>query len=269
MQFAYVSPSLVATCKRNRLRDGESCALLPHRDTGVAKSPTQVSYGNGLLAALAPRDFQLLRPQLRAMKFPLRKSFEVPNKPFGHVYFLRTGIASVVADRAGKSIEIGIIGNEGMSGSSVLMGNHRSPHATYIQIEGEGWQLPVTVLRKAMSESVTLHATLLKFVHVFMVQTAYTALANGRATLEQRLARWLLMAQDRMGGDQLTLTHEFLSLMLGVRRAGVTVALQALELRGCISSKRGTITIVDRAELVDLAQGFYGTPEAELKRLMG
>lgn len=235
----------------------------------MAKSPIDSLARNGILAALTPGDLQLLKPHLRAMKLPLRKSFEEPNKPFEHVYFMGAGIASVVASRGAKSIEIGLIGHEGMSGTCVVMGNHRSPHATYIQIAGEGWQLPVEALRTAMSKSDRLRNTLLKFIQAFMVQTAHTAVANGRATVEERLARWLLMAQDRMDSAHLSLTHEFLSLMLGVRRAGVTVALQALEQRGWIQSKRGIITITDRESLLDLADGYYGIPEAELKRLMG
>lgn len=235
----------------------------------MARTAAPSTHRNGLLSALTAADLRLLTPNLRLMKLPLRKSFEEPNKAFEHVYFMSAGIASVVASRGAKSIEIGIIGKEGMSGSSVVMGNHRSPNATYMQIAGEGWQLPVAALRTAMTDSGTLRNMLLKFIQAFMVQTAHTAVANGRAKVEERLSRWLLMAQDRVGGDELVLTHEFLSLMLGVRRAGVTVALQALEQRGCITSKRGTITVLDRESLLDLANGFYGIPEAELKRLMG
>jgi CRP-like cAMP-binding protein len=114
-----------------------------------------------------------------------------------------------------------------------------------------------------MAESASLVKALLKFVHVFGVQSAYTALANAHGKIEERLARWLLMAQDRIGEDELILTHEFLSLMLGVRRAGVTVALQHFESTGLISTSRGSITIKDRDGLEESANGLYGTPEAE------
>ena len=102
---------------------------------------------------------------------------------------------------------------------------------------------------------------------MFNVQSNYTALANAHGKLEERLARWLLMSQDRIADDELVMTHEFLALMLGVRRAGVTVALQHFEGRGCISTARGTITIKDRDGLEESANGLYGAPEAEYERL--
>jgi CRP-like cAMP-binding protein len=122
--------------------------------------------------------------------------------------------------------------------------------------------------RAAMDNSDTLQPALLKFVQAFMVQTAYTATANGRATLTERLARWLVMAHDRVEGDDLPLTHDFLSLMLGVRRAGVTTTLHDLASKGLIGSKRGMITVVDREGLEEVAGGYYGVPEAEWQRLM-
>ena len=100
------------------------------------------------------------------------------------------------------------------------------------------------------------------------VQTAHTALANGRAKLEERLARWLLMAHDRLDGDAVPLTHEFLAVMLGVRRAGVTVALHSFERRGFIATRRGQLTVINRPGIEQVAGSFYGIPEAELKRLM-
>jgi CRP-like cAMP-binding protein len=123
-------------------------------------------------------------------------------------------------------------------------------------------------LREALNASPTLRIFLLKFVQTFMVQTAHTAIANGRATVEQRLARWLLMARDRLDGDELPLTHEFLALMLAVRRPGVTEALQKLEGRRLLRAERGRITICDRKGLEKIAGALYGAPEAELRRLL-
>jgi CRP-like cAMP-binding protein len=109
---------------------------------------------------------------------------------------------------------------------------------------------------------------MLKSAQAFMIQTAHTALANGRAKLEERLARWLLMAHDRMDTDAVPLTHEFLAVMLGVRRAGVTVALHSFEQRGYIAMRRGQLTLINRSGIEQVAGSFYGIPEAELKRLM-
>ena len=122
-------------------------------------------------------------------------------------------------------------------------------------------------LQLLMGESRSLRDTLLLYVHTFVVQASYTALSNAKGSLEERLGRWLLMAQDRSDGKELLLTHEFLALMLGVRRAGVTVALNHFESQGMISLNRGSVTIEDRDGIEEAANGFYGAPEAEYERL--
>jgi hypothetical protein len=120
-----------------------------------------------------------------------------------------------------------------------------------------------------MTASASLHQHLLRFVQAFMVQMGQTALSNGSHVIEERLARWVLMCHDRVDGDALFTTHEFLSLMLGVRRAGVTQTLKTLEDRGLISTKRGQVTVLDRAKLEKVAGDSYGVPEAEYVRLIG
>ena len=195
---------------------------------------------------------------------------EVPNKPITHAYFVETGVVSVVAVNAeDHRIEVGVIGYEGMTGVPLIMGDDRAQHSTYMQIGGSGHRIPrPTLLSRAMRQSESLRALMLKSAQGFMIQTAHTALANGRAKLEERLARWLLMAHDRLNSDAVPLTHEFLAVMLGVRRAGVTVALHCFERRGLITTRRGQLTLVNRAGIEQVAGSFYGMPEAELKRLM-
>ena len=161
-----------------------------------------------------------------------------------------------------------MIGREGMTGLPIVLGNHRSPHATYIQAS-ERACVPAAELRKATQTSVSLRNSLLKFVQAFGVQTTHTAISNARSRLDVRLARWLLMAHDRIGDDTLSLTHEFLSLMLGVRRPGVTEALHALRERGLIAYGRGQIVVKDRKGMERMAGEAYGTPEAEYRRLIG
>jgi CRP-like cAMP-binding protein len=156
-----------------------------------------------------------------------------------------------------------------MTGTAIVLGNERSANATYVQVEGEGRLIATQKLREAMERSRTLHNSLLKFVQAFMSQTAQTAIANARAKLPERLARWLLMAHDRVPGDRLALTHEFLSLMLAVRRAGVTEAVQDLERKGLIETSRAEIVLLDRKGLERIAGHFYGVPEAEYRRLLG
>lgn len=221
---------------------------------------------NTLLGTLLSSDSDLMRPLLSAVPLPLRYELEQPGRPIRYAYFVDEGIASVVAVANSKRIEVGLIGREGMSGLAVLLGASRSPHSTYMQVGGRGRRIAVSDLRRAIDRSKTLQSSLLRFAHSFLVQTTHTVVANGCARLEERLARWLLMAHDRHDDDRLPLTHEFLSLMLGVRRAGVTIALNELASRRLIAARRGQITVIDRKGLEAVANSFYGTPEDALRR---
>ena len=226
--------------------------------------------GNRLLGALSAADLDLLQPHLQPVPLKLRLDLEQPNRRIDDVYFPHTGIVSVVAVQSKDTrVEVGLIGCEGMSGTSVVLDNDRSPHSTYVQVEGEGQRITAPKLREAMKASESLRGVFLRYVQVFMVQTAHTAIANARAKLDTRLARWLLMAHDRVRGNTVPLTHEFLSLMLGVRRAGVTEALHSLESQKLIHTGRGEIVVRDRKGIERAAGGSYGKPEAEFRRLIG
>ena len=185
----------------------------------------------------------------------------MPNKPIKHAYFIEYGLGSVVATNGHQRLEVGLIGCEGMTGLPIVLGNDRSPNETFMQVPGHGIRIAADKLREAIAQSRSFERRLLTFAHAFLNQTANTALANGTATLEARLARWLLMANDRLRGDEVPLTHEFLSLMLGVRRAGVTVGLHYLEQRALIRMARKQITIADRKGLETAANGTYRGPE--------
>jgi len=225
---------------------------------------------NQLLAALSASDRALLQPHLQPISMPVLKDMERPNRRIETVYFLDTGIASVVAVQSdGTKAEVGLIGCEGMSGTAVVLGGDQSPHSTYIQVAGEGQRIAASELRKAMDASETLRSLLLKFVQVFTVQTAHTAIANARAHIDRRLARWILMAHDRMHDNRLSLKHEFLALMLGVRRAGVTEALHSLKRQKLIDTGRNLIVVLNRKGIEQLAGNCYGVPEKEYRRLIG
>jgi CRP-like cAMP-binding protein len=232
-----------------------------------AKAPARRC--NALLDHLSERDFGLIEPKLRPVTLEFRKSLQQANRRITTAYFLGTGIASVVtiAGSNRHQTETALIGREGMTGVSLLYGVERSPWDIFMQVEGEGQSIDAADLRDAVDKSVSLHRSLLRFAFLFAVQTAHTALANAHAKLEERLARWLLMAQDRVEKTEMLLTHEFMALMLGVRRAGVTVALHEYESKGLIKHARGSVTIVDRDGLIEAANGFYGGPEAEAERL--
>lgn len=224
---------------------------------------SNTSIRNRLLASLSPADIGLLEPHLEAIELPVRHVLEIPNKPITHSYFIGRGLASIIARNSHKRLEVGLIGCDGMTGLAIVFGNDRSPHETFIQVAGDGRRISADKLRTAMEQSRSLERAFLKCAQAFMNQTANTALSNGTASLEERLSRWLLMANDRLEGTEVPLTHEFLSLMLGVRRAGVTVALNFLEQRGIIQLARGHIVILDRDGLAASANGSYHEPEAK------
>jgi CRP-like cAMP-binding protein len=222
---------------------------------------------NRILGALSVSDRALLQPHFEVVALETWQVVETPNQPIPHVYFPTDGLASVVGTtRPGQRIEVGMMGYEGMTGLAVVLGHDRSSNETVIQAEGRALRISSRVLHRATRSSPTMMVTLLRYVHVFMMQQSQTALANGRARLNERLARWLLMWQDRLRTPHLTVTHEFLALLLGVSRQGVTVALHELEGQGLIRGTRNLIRIVDRPGLLGLAGGFYGVAEAEYAR---
>ena len=154
---------------------------------------------NRLLNILSPDDRQLFIPHLKPVQLKLRHTLEKANQPIEHVYFLEDGIASVVGDsKTFGQIEIGIIGKEGVTGPYAILGSDQSPYETFMQVAGSAFRIDVHKLRAAMDESRTLHQLLLHYVQVFMIQTSQTAVSNAAAVLTQRLARWLLMCEDRL-----------------------------------------------------------------------
>ena len=226
--------------------------------------------GNRLLDQLKQDEFAVLAPALQLISLSMKQVIEAPNVPITAIVFPVTGVLSVVASATqNQQVEVGLIGHEGMSGTSVVLGNGQSPNDTYVQIEGSAYVFPANDLRQAIQQSLALHNTLLHYVQSFLTQATHTALANGRAKIEERLARWLLMAQDRIGRPDLPLTHELISIMLGVRRPGVTEALNSMEGLGLIKATRGVLRVIDRAGIEACANGWYGVPEAEYERLMG
>jgi CRP-like cAMP-binding protein len=235
----------------------------------MAPKGNPTSFRNRLLSALSADDLALLSPCLTPVELAVRDQVEWPNKPIKHVVFPETAIISVVADGARKKqLEVGIIGREGMTGLMVVLGNDRSPYSTYAQVAGRANRMTADDLRSAMKGSPTLAGVLFRYVQAFMIQTSQTAISNGSAKLEERLARWLLMAHDRVENDELPIIHEFLALMLGVRRPGVTVTLHSLEQQGLIHPHRGSITVLDREGLMRVADASYGVAEAEYERRM-
>jgi CRP-like cAMP-binding protein len=191
------------------------------------------------------------------------------HKQVEYAYFPTSGICSVIAEGAdGVQIETGLIGREGFVGISIILFVDSAPSQVMVQAEGRALRISRAKLLNAIRKSPSLSATLLRFAHTFTVQIAQTALSNGHFTIHQRLARWLLMCQDRVDSHEFPMTHKFLAIMLAVRRAGITDALNYLEGKKAIRAMRGRIVILNRAALEEMAGGSYGVPEQEYKRLL-
>ena len=172
------------------------------------------------------------------------------NKPIGFVYFIETGVGSLVNTMAnGQAAEVGTIGNEGLVGLPLVFGDDRAPTSVYVQVPGAGLRIKAALLKKELARSASMRTVMLHYAHAFFNQVAQSAACNHFHSLEQRCCRWLLMTHDRMQSDEFLLTQEFLAMMLGVRRTGVTAAAGALQRAGLIRYKRGNVTIIDRRGL--------------------
>jgi CRP-like cAMP-binding protein len=216
--------------------------------------------GNRLLASLSSKDRALLEADLEEVDLPFRRSLAQRNRRVEHVYFIDTGMASIVAD-GGQPIEVGIIGNEGMSSVGILLGSEQSAHDIYMQVAGAGRRIRAEILADADRRSTGLHRVLMRYVNVLIAQLTHTAQSNGKSKAEDRLARWLLLAHDRLEGDELPLTHELLSIMLGTPRPGVTLALGHLTGEGLVETGRGKIRVLNRRGLEAKCKGIYQPPD--------
>ncbi len=226
---------------------------------------------NGILGRLSPRDLDHLLPRLSRTHLPRGSLIEMQDRPINRVYFPLGCILSsiVVGGGGGRRIEAGLIGREGMTGLGVVDGDDQSPHELINQAEGAVVAMAVDEFRRALEVVPSLAVLARRFARSLGIQVAYTALANGKFEIPPRLARWLLMVQDRTYPfSELRLTHEYLSVMLGVRRPSVTGALHILEGERLVRSTRSHIAVIDRRGLMNFASGIYGVPEAEYTRLM-
>lgn len=226
---------------------------------------------NLLLRALSGRDLSLLEPHLEHERLKLKDPIFDSNEPIERVYFLENGVGSIISEQeGGDKVEVGLYGYEGMSGAAVILGAGQSPHTSMIQVGNPtAFSIASGHLLEACDKSVTLRTVLMRYVQSLNVQATLTAASNAHYALPERLARWLLMCHDRVEGDRIELTHEFLAVMLAVRRSGVTVTLHTLEGTGAIKSNRGVVIIANRERLEEIAGDSYGQAETEYRRLIG
>ena len=226
--------------------------------------------GNRLLAALSPTDRELVGPNLEVVPLEVRQILERPGEPMSHAHFVESGLVSMIGvNHANQRIEVGMVGYEGVTGLGVVLGAERSTNEALIQSSGTASRISARALREVMALSPTLTDTLLRYVHVFLVQANNTAVAAGCGKIHERLARGLLMWQDRIRDDQLKVTHDFLALLLGVRRPGVTLALHELEGKGLIRSTRNMVRIRNRSGLERAANAYYGGAEVAYDQTIG
>ena len=225
---------------------------------------------NRLLGLLPPRDYARLRPHLHRIPLEYRQSLYRANKPIGFVYFIETGVGSLVNTMAnGQAAEVGTIGNEGLVGLPIVFGDDRAPTSVYVQVPGAGLRMKATLFENELARSASMRTVMLRYAHAFFNQVAQSAACNHFHSLEQRCCRWLLMTHDRMQSDEFLLTQEFLAMMLGVQRTGVTAAAGALQRAGLIRYKRGNVTIIDRRGLIRRSCECYGVSKREFDRLLG
>jgi len=236
----------------------------------MAKTTTAESPGNRLLGLLSAKDYERLRPHLHRVRMKYRQSLYRAHKPIEFVYFIETGVGSLVNTmRNGDASEVGTIGNEGMVGLPLVLGDDRAPTSVYVQVPGAGQRMKAALFTEELSRSASMQAVMLLYVHAFFNQVAQSAACNQFHSLEQRCCRWLLMTHDRMQSDEFLLTQEFLAMMLGVQRTGVSAAAGALQRAGLIRYSRGTVTILDRRGLQRRACECYGLSAREFDRLLG
>lgn len=224
---------------------------------------------NQILTQLPPPALATLLPYLRIVNLPSGSVLEVPDQIVSRVYFpLDCVVSVIVVGRKGTRIETGVIGREGLTGSGLSDNDDRTPYELITQIEGTALAMPAYQFRRGLNSVPELRALTSRFARSLGVQVSYTALANAKFDIRQRLARWLIMVQDRVPGRDINLTHDYLAVMLGVRRPSVTDVLHILEGDRLIRANRGCIEIRDRNGLIEIAGEAYGAPEIEYIRLM-
>jgi CRP-like cAMP-binding protein len=225
---------------------------------------------NRLLQALPQSNLDQLLPEFERVDVHKGDVLWSVEQPLEFAYFPESGLSSNLAVTSeGRRVEVGCFGYEGMVSTATVLGSDRAAHEVLVQVGGPWLRIRVEALRSAIRSSPPLHDLLLRYAHVFTMSVSQTAMSNGAAKIEERLARWILMSHDRLEGDELPLTHDFLALMLATRRSSVTLATQVLEGYGAIRAKRALIIVRDRGMLCDLAGRSYGPAEAEYERLIG
>jgi CRP-like cAMP-binding protein len=227
------------------------------------------AFSNALLSHLSPETIAVLSRHLEPVRFDIKLVLHEPQQRMQYAYFPEAGMVSVVSIMDdGRSIEVGTVGREGMTGASILLCADRIPYQYYVQIAGNGYRIKAALLKVEADQNSEIRTLLFRYQAAFLTQTMQAAACNGLHNIQQRCCRWILMSQDRVDSETVPLTHEFLGLMLGVRRASVSDVLKPLQARGWIRSQRGEIAILDRKGLESGSCECYGLITKQYSELL-
>jgi len=235
---------------------------------GERSDPAGKAIRNRILLSLPENEFRSIRPHLEAMELPHHLSLYEPNQPLEFVHFPNDGLVSlVVVLNGGKTVEAGIVGNEGLVGLPALVGLERSPLREVVQMAGDGFRCTAAKAKEILPSCPKFLRTVERYAVILGLQVAQTAGCNRLHDVEQRLARWLLMAQDRMSSAVLPITHDFLATMLGTDRPSVSLAAGLLQKKQIIEYSRGSVKILNRAELEKSACECYAVIQQYAREL--
>ena len=214
---------------------------------------------NKILLSISNEEFQALRQDLDYIELPQRMILHEPRQKLESAYFPNSGMVSLVCKtRDGGSVEVGVVGNEGFTPIPLAAGLQISPHQAVMQVGGDGFRLRADALEKSLATNPQLQAALNRYAAVHGLQVAQTAGCNRLHDLEQRLARWLLLTQDRVGSGLLRITHDFLATMLGTDRPSVSLAANSLQKKNIIEYRHGSVKVINRKKLESSACECYG-----------
>jgi CRP-like cAMP-binding protein len=231
------------------------------------QSPAEIR--NRLLSALPQKEYKRLLAKMEEVSIEQGQRLIVPEKEIKDVYFpLNAMISLVSSTKEGVSVETGIVGSDGVLGVAVLLGTATTPMQSVVQIPGRAMRMGAKAFKSEFDRGGAFNKILLLYLHVLVIEISQTAACNKLHSIDERLARWLLMGCDSIRSEELPLTHEFLSMMLGVRRAGVTEASSRLRKKGLIRYHHGRITILDRKGLEGEACECYQVVKGEYSRLI-
>lgn len=235
------------------------------RSEAQAHSPL----GNHLLAALPAADLARISPEMEFVPLRLGEVLYESGAHLRHVYFPVSGVVSLlIVTEDGGTAEIAVVGNDGCVGIALLLGGETTLDRAVVQIAGHAYRLPAETLLREFKRAKAVQLLLLRYIQALMTQTAQTAVCNRHHTVEQQLCRWLLLSLDRVRSNDVVMTQELISNLLGVRRSGVTQAARNLQQAGLIAYERGRIKVLDRAKLAAHACECYAVVKRETDRLL-